>query len=44
MLQARGSQSDLDLIRKLRVKLGLTKQALMLTAIRLGLEAMDYES
>lgn len=37
MLQARGSQTDQDLIRRLKIKLGVTKNALMLTVIRLGL-------
>ncbi len=44
MLQARGSEADQDLIRKLRLKLGLTKNALLLTAIRVGLEMIESES
>lgn len=43
MLNARGSEKDQALIRKLRQRFGLTKNALMLTAIRLGLEVLSGE-
>lgn len=41
MLQARGSEADQAVIRELRQKFGLTKNALMLTAIRLGLDVLE---
>ena len=43
MIQCRGSEEDRALIRELRQSLGLTKNALLLTAVRLGLDFIKGE-
>ena len=41
MIQMRGSDADVELIRSLRQELGLTKNALLLTALRIGLDRIE---
>lgn len=38
IIQMRGSDADVELVRRLRRELGATKNALLLTALRVGLD------
>ncbi len=43
MLQARGGKADNEAIRDLRFRLGMARNAVIIMALRLGLEAMQAE-